>query len=180
MSDGPHRSLPMRPGWKRVAERAYNRNFDPNQITEAVLSALAKDCRMELSDTFLSSLRGIYDTLLKDNLSSQLEALRGVAGPGLGRSVLDHAIHQSAAGATATAEQALASALVDRNSRCARQVDELYRRALKNRSTIDMRARIEQAGGGIAGLARQVLKMEPKTTRRTPPKHQDLDDGVAL
>ncbi len=32
MSDGPHRSLPMRPGWKRVAERAYNPNFDPVQI----------------------------------------------------------------------------------------------------------------------------------------------------
>jgi hypothetical protein len=170
----------MRPGWKRVAERAYNRNFDPAQIAEAVVPALAKDCRIELSDAFLSGFRGMYDTLLKDNLSGQLEALRSVAGPGIGRTVLDYAIQQAADGATATAEQALASALTDRHVRCARQVDEFYRRALKNRSTVDMRARIEQAGSGIAGLVRQVLKMEPKTTRHTPPKHQDLDDGVAL
>lgn len=180
MSDGPHRSLPMRPGWKRVAERAHNRNFDPVQIQEAVLPALAKDCRIELSELFLSSFRGVYDTLLKDDLPSQLEGLRNVAGAGLGRTVLDYAIQQASGGAGATAEQALTSALLDRNVRCARQVDEFYRRALKKRSTIDMRARIEQAGSGIEGLAREVLKIEPKTTRRAPPKHQDLDDGVPL
>ena len=181
MSDGPHRSLPMRPGWKRVAERAYNRNFDPAQIAEAVVPALAKDCRIELSELFLADFRGVYDTLLKDDLPNQLEGLRHVAGAGLGRTVLDYAIQQASDGATgATAEQALASALLDRNARCARQVDEFYRRALKNRSAIDMRARIEQAASGIEGLARQVLKIEPTTTRRAPPKHQDLDDGVPL
>ncbi len=139
---------------------------------------MAKDCRIELPELFLSSFRDVYDTLLKDDLPNQLEALRNVAGAGLGRTVLDYAIQQASDGATA--EQALASALLDRNARCARQVDEFYRRALKNRSTIDMRARIEQAASGIEGLARQVLKIEPKTTRRAPPKHQDLDDGVPL
>jgi hypothetical protein len=172
----------MRPGWKRVAERAHNRNFNAAQIEEAVLPALAKDCRIELSELFLSSFRGLYDTLLKDDLPNQLEGLRSVAGAGLGRTVLEYAIQQAADGATggAAADKALTSALLDRNARCARQVDEFYRRALKNRSTIDMRARIEQAGAGIDGLARQVLKIEPKTTRRAPPKHQDLDDGVPL
>jgi len=29
MSDGPHRSLEMRKGWKRVAESADNRAFEP-------------------------------------------------------------------------------------------------------------------------------------------------------
>ena len=102
----------MRPGWKRVAERAYNRNFDPAQIREAVLPALAKDCRIELSEVFLSSFRSVYDTLPKDDLPNQLEGLRSVAGAGLGRTVLDYAIQHANNGATgATAEQALASAL---------------------------------------------------------------------
>ncbi len=182
MSDGPHRSLPMRPGWKRVAERAHNRNYEPSQVQEALLLALVNDCRIELSDSFVSSFYGAYGTLLKEDLPNQLEGLRGAAGAGLGRTVLDYAIQLVVSGETGAdaAEHALRNALTDRAARCARQVEEHYRRTLKNRSTLDIRGRIEKAITGIEGLARQVLKLEPKTLKRTPSKHQGLDDGVPL
>src|SRR6267142_7186561 len=100
MSDGPHRSLPMRPGWKRVAERAHNRNYDAQQVQEALLAALAKDCRIELSPAFIADFYGVYGTLLKDDLPTQLESLRGVAAGGLGRTVLDYAIQLASNGET--------------------------------------------------------------------------------
>ena len=43
MSDGPHRSLPMRQGWKRVAERGANDNFTTEQIAAAIVPALEQD-----------------------------------------------------------------------------------------------------------------------------------------
>jgi hypothetical protein len=172
----------MRPGWKRVAERAHNRNFESSQIQEALLPALAKDCRIELSDRFISEFYGVYGSLLKDDLPNQLEGLRSIAGAGLGRTVLDYAVQLAAGGQTGAdaAEKALCNALTDRAARSARQVEEHYRRALKNHSTLDVRGRIEKSITGIEGLARQVLKIEPKTAKRTPTKHQGLDDGVSL
>lgn len=42
MSDGPHRSLPMRPGWKKVAEYAANKT-SRDQVRDAVEAAVEKD-----------------------------------------------------------------------------------------------------------------------------------------
>ena len=36
MSDGPHRSLPMRPWWKQAALRADKSAFDVSECTEAI------------------------------------------------------------------------------------------------------------------------------------------------
>lgn len=43
MSDVPHRSLPMRPGWKKVAEYADNKNCACDQVRDAVEAAVEKD-----------------------------------------------------------------------------------------------------------------------------------------
>ena len=40
MSDGPHRSLPMRRGWKHVAERGDKPAFTTEDIAEAIVPAL--------------------------------------------------------------------------------------------------------------------------------------------
>jgi hypothetical protein len=49
MSDGPHRSLPMRRGWKRVAERGDKRAYASEEVSEAIIVALEQDCRQEMS-----------------------------------------------------------------------------------------------------------------------------------
>ena len=43
MSDGPHRSLPMRPDWRKFAEYANNKNFARDQVRDAVVAAVEKD-----------------------------------------------------------------------------------------------------------------------------------------
>jgi hypothetical protein len=40
MRDGPHKSLPMRDGWRKLAKRAANTNFEPTEISEAIPGAI--------------------------------------------------------------------------------------------------------------------------------------------
>ncbi len=59
MSDGPHRSLPMRRPWKTVAECADNAAFEVGEIREFILPALENDCRREMRREFLDDLRKV-------------------------------------------------------------------------------------------------------------------------
>ena len=56
MSDGPHRSLPMRRPWKTVAECADTPAFEVEEIREAIVPALEHDCRREMRREFLDGL----------------------------------------------------------------------------------------------------------------------------
>src|SRR5713101_9857445 len=100
MSDGPHRSLPMRKGWKRVAESADNDAFGTDEIRDAILPALEEDCRGEISPEFFGSLRRVCAdqeaSLFENDVTPSLEALRSAAGAGLGRVVLNYALQQAA------------------------------------------------------------------------------------
>lgn len=51
MSDGPHRSLPMRRAWKKVAERAANPACAPEEIGNALIPALAQDWNDDVPTT---------------------------------------------------------------------------------------------------------------------------------
>jgi hypothetical protein len=183
MSDGPHRSLPMRPGWKRVAECGDNHAFAPEEVSNAIIPALEQDCRAEMTPEFLDAFCDLYGSLFKDQLGPELEALRGAAGCGIGRIVLDHAIQMSANGETGPEApvQALANALTDRAARGARQVEEHYCRESNEVRAQNVRARIEQGVGGadVDGLARRVLKRDSGSSA-PPVKQQGLDDGVRL
>src|ERR1035437_5709208 len=96
MSDGPHRSLPMRRSWKRVAERSDKRAFDSEEISDAIIVALEQDCRREMPAPFLDAAWHIFSdpepSLFAVQVSPQLETLRQGAGPGIGRSLLEQAI----------------------------------------------------------------------------------------
>lgn len=183
MSDGPHRSLPMRPGWKRVAECGDNRAFEPEEVGRAIIPALEQDCRGEMTPQFIDTFCGLYQSLFKDDLASELEALRPAAGCGIGHVVLDNAIQLAAAGETGAdvPVKAVTDALTDRAARGARQVEEHYCRESTAPRAHAVRARIEQAIGdsaaAIAGVARKILKVDSGPSVR-PVKQQGLDDGV--
>ncbi len=183
MSDGPHKSLPMRPGWKRVAECGDNRAFAPEQVSQTIIPALEQDCRGEMTPQFIDSLGGLYRSLFKDQLVPELEALRPAAGCGIGRIVLDNAIQLAASGETGVDApvKAVTNALTDRAARGARQVEEHYFRKSNEPRAHGVRARIEQAigdsGAAIAGLSRKILKVDSGPPAR-PIKQQGLDDGV--
>jgi len=188
MSDGPHKSLPMRPGWKRVANCGDNIAFAPEEIGKAILRALQQDCNHEIGPEFLLSIRGVFtdheSLLFKDGMAPQLDALRETAGHGVGRIVLEHAIEAAQRGKTGNGglEEAMTNALTDRAARGNRQVEEHYCRESTAPRAQKVRARIEEAIGvaGIGGLARHILKIEPRPSSSRKLRQKGLDDGVKL
>lgn len=190
MSDGPHKTLPMRPAWRRVAKRGDISTFAPDQVSAALIPALQKDCQAETTGTFLDDLVNLclgQDTsLFKDDIGSQLETLRAEAGPGLGRKILDEAIRFAAGGEQGTniAVRALNSALTDRAVKGARQVEEHYLRESTNPRAARVRDRIHGAiglsGDAIEGLTYNILGLGKERSAIRPVKQQGLDDGVSL
>jgi hypothetical protein len=187
MSDGPHRSLPMRKGWKRVAESADNQAFGTDEIRDAILPALEEDCRGEIGPEFFSSLRRVCAdqaaSLFKNDVAPSLEALRNAAGAGLARAVLNYALQQAALGngPKDIPERALKDALIDRAAKGARQVEEHFCRESTTPRANKVRERIEQAisSADIGGVARRILDPESKSETQAP-KRKGLDDGVKL
>jgi hypothetical protein len=188
MSDGPHRSLPMRPGWKRVAERGSNSAFTTEQIAAAIVPALEQDCRAELASGFLDDMSAVFqaqeNSLFKEDLTPLLEDLRRSAGCGIGRVFLDNVIQFSASAAADlnVLARAMTAALIDRAACGARQVEEHYLRKSTTPRAQDTRARIEQSVGlsAIEALAKQILKMSAGSSPRPALREQGLDEGVRL
>jgi hypothetical protein len=187
MSDGPHRSLPMRRAWKQLAEYADNQTFEPDQIRDAVIPALERDCKGEIAHDFLSKFHQVCgdreNSLFKTD-TQPLESLRAEAGAGIGRVVLEYAIQAAAQGAAEKdiALKAMTQALTDRAARGARQVEEhYYRKSTKDRAH-RVRERIERGIGSadMGGLARRVLNRAPAKSAARPSKRNGIDDGVKL
>lgn len=187
MSDGPHKSLPMRRAWRRVAERGDKSAFAPEEVSRAVVLALEQDCRTDLGHGFLDELCRLFlhqeAWLFRNGLTAQLEQLRGVAGAGIGALILDHAIHCAERGETGLngAARAIGAALNERAARGMRQVEEHYYRKSTERHALRVRARMEEGIGNaqaaIEGLAGRMVKLESGPSLREPRK-RGLDDGV--
>jgi hypothetical protein len=179
----------MRRGWKRVAEYGDNRAFTLDEVSTSIVSALEKDGRDELSGKFMEGLRDLCReheaSLFKDQMGPQLEGLRDVAGPGMGRMVLEHAIQLSENGESGLviAEMAVTNALIDRAARGARQVEEHYCRESGQTRARDVRSRIEDAiGNSSAGLNALAQRMLNKSSGPAASlvRQRGLDDGVRL
>ena len=95
MSDGPHRSLPMRPGWKKVAEYAGNETFTSDDVCDAIDAAIEQDWRKDISPDFIGSIQDVLGgaTLFSEDSIQALEDLRqSVAGCAMGNALLDHVV----------------------------------------------------------------------------------------
>ena len=186
MSDGPHRSLPMRPTWRRVAERADKRAFTPEEISQALAPAVEQDCRDDMSSEFLSDLRRVVEepSLFEDDAAARLEALRPQASSGLERTVLDNVSLLSAADVDgfAVVQEALKAALMDRANRGARQVEEHYLRKSSAPRANNVRGRLDDGIGctDFDAVAARVLSVDPNRPSSTPLKQKGIDDGVSL
>jgi hypothetical protein len=186
MSDGPHRSLPMRRAWRYVAERSDKRAFTAQEISEALTPALEQDCHTEMTPTFLAGIRRAIEepSLFGGDVSARLEPLRPEAGSGIGRALLDNVALLSTADAdeVAVLQEALKRALEDRAYRGARQVEEHYLRKSNAPRSQNVRGRMEQgiACSDLSALADRFLSVKPKQIPRGPAKRAGLDDGVIL
>ncbi len=188
MSDGPHKSLPMPPAWKRVAERADNGAFESDEISKALIPALEHDCRSEMSPELVDGVRSIIHdqdaSLFKSDVRPQLEALRTDAGCGIGHSLLDNLIQLSPEGFADFngLARAMADALADRAERRSRQVEEHYHRKSTAARAQNTRERMAQsiAGSPIDALAREIFKLDRPSAPRSTLRQQGLEDGVKI
>jgi len=173
----------MRRSWKQVAECGDNRAFAPEEVSQTIVPALEQDWRAEVIPRFVETFCGLPASLFKDQMESALEALRPVAGIGLGRAALDHAIQLAAKGESGPdlPQKAIANALTERAAKGARQVEEHFLRKSTEPRAQRVRARIEEAisncGAAINGLSQKILKNDSGPSARVV-KRQGLDDGV--
>ena len=188
MSDGPHRSLPMKRGWQHVAERADNCAFGADEISTAMIPALERDCRDEMSSEFIDGIRSVFEEqetlLIKDDVGARVEALRREAGCGIGQKFFENVVQISAGDAPGILDlvHAMTAALEDRAARCSRQAEEHYLRKSTASRANNVRTRFEQgvAGAALEALARQILKLDTNGPARPALKRDGLDDGVNL
>lgn len=189
MSDGPHRSLPMRRGWKRLAECADNPASAPQEIAGAVVPAVEPDWRADVSADLVRCVRDILgeqqESLFREQKTEQLEALgRMTAGHGMGQSLIEYTIQACLTGKLGeeALEQAARNTLVDRAARGARQVEEHYYRESTGPRALNVRARIEEGikGAALDALVQRVLSPGSSPVPAYPAKKQGLDDGVRI
>ena len=188
VSDGPHRSLNMRPGWKRLAERASNPAFNDRERADALVAALQDDWRVEIPRGFVRNLRNVLNDhqgeLLSEPPIDRLEALRReTAGRPLAGMLLDcavHEVHQGHRGNEALAKAA-DNALVERAAAGRRQVEEHWLRTPSARSATHVRNRIDGAiaASDVSTIASRCVG-DSDGPPRFPLRKTGIDDGVSL
>lgn len=153
MSDGPHRSLPMRRHWRDLAERAATPAFTAEQVAEAFPVALKNEFR----EAPLAQIRdilggGAQSSLFKEDRAAKIEtARRACAGSAAGNTLIDCALEANADGLTG--DRAMRTALENALDALARagchQIEEHYRRK-EPQSTANVRNRLDAARGQCA------------------------------
>ena len=189
MSDGPHRSLPMRRAWKELAKRADKRAYDAAQVQEAMLHALASDWKNEVSPALVLALREVFSGRdnslgLREIALDQLEAAKPLAaGSVFGTNAVSwcvRAVKERRLDKAAFYE-AIGSAIRERGFAASRQVEEHYLRESSHKRADHVGTRVESALAAFSDVALATTAVEPRPSRRTGlTKRTDLNDGVSL
>lgn len=191
MSDGPHKSLNMKPGWKKLAERADQTAFEPEQVAEKILPALEEEWHEDGCGELIRNIRNLLGdsrqtSFLANDKAAELEAARRElsAGRGLPRLIFDHVVQMLAKGheGTDALNQGVRNALCERAARGALQVEEHYIRKSNETRAANVRMRINDAvsRAPIDAFARRAVGLEANVPARASQKQNDLDDGVRL
>jgi hypothetical protein len=189
MSDGPHKTLPMRPGWKRLSERADKTGYAAAEVAEAVCPALADDWRSEVSDNVVRQVRMVVGAdaggfLFSDQADRDLAALRDVAPSPLAGLYIDCVRDALAGGLRGedACETGAEAALSERAASGIRQVEEHYRRNSGTTRTDSVRQRLDAATNAapIRALAREVLTGRRGPAGVPPAKRTGIEEGPQL
>ena len=189
MTDGPHRSLKMPRGWKKLAERADKMAYAPEEVRDALPGALEQDWREEVPDRLFRQVRDIIgdsqSSVFDNQRSERLEVLhRETAGYNLSKDFLDYAIQAAKRGRNGVEalKEVICNALSDRAARRARQVEEHYCRKSTQRRAAHVRERIETGvtQSDITGIAGRLAGTGGTKGPRWPAKQTGIDDGVRL
>lgn len=187
MSDGPHRSLPMRKHWKDLAERADKAAYSPADVAEALPVALQKDFR----DAPFEQLKAAFGVgeqagLFPSCTPEQLDALRAACpGSSAGNALIDCAKEAQANGLTG--EEACQKATENALEACSRSafrgIEEHYYREAPAHNARYVRGRLDVARGACdyAGLASRLLDQSgPKPSGASLTKRGGIDEGPEL
>ena len=187
MSDGPHRSLPMRRHWKDLAERAAKAAYSADQVCEALPYALKKDFREAPLEAVRDILGGgKQGSLFPNERIEQLEAVRQTCrGSATGNILVDCAIAAVGGGLIGDAafQNTLENACEEQARSGFRSVEEHYQREESARSARYVRDRLDAARRqcDFKAIASDfMLSAKPPRDALRLPRHTDLDEGPAL
>jgi len=193
MSDGPHRSLPMRKPWKDLAMRGDKDVYDDKQVAEAAAEALASDFKNEVKWSLVELLRATFlshdNSLLPPDPQVALQELeaakRLAAGSVFGMSAVEWSITLINEGRFGLAAfyEAIGLAAKMRGGANLLQIEEHYVRNSNESRASHVSKRIRNAisslsDGGLGSklVAPRALDVRPSRSR----KKTQLDEGVPL
>ena len=186
MSDGPWKSLPMRPHWKQVAKQAENGAFSPEELSGALEAALLKEAEeLPLEAACRAVVPSDQGVLFRPDLDGEFEALRRERpGSKVVQRFLTCLRDQEASGSSG--REMVESAAADTLDECARD----YSRAIqehyysKSRSpTVPVHRRLASAHRlcDFHGLASRIVAPSGSSaSSSSPAKRSGLDDGPQL
>ena len=185
MSDGPWRSLPLRPHWKQVAKRAENGAYSLEETFEARDAALLKEAKELPLEAVLSVVLDGQGVLLGPDLDGKLEEIgRGHPGSALVQTFISCLRNQLAGGSSG--REMVESAVSDTLRECAldhfRAIQEHYYRKSQS-PTVDVRHRLESAYRACDFRELASRLVAPSGSSASPPrpaKRSGLDDGPRL
>lgn len=186
MSDGPWKSLPMRPHWKQVAKQAENGAFSPEELSGAVDTALLKDAEeLPLERVWRVLVPSDQGILFRPDLDEELESIRrDHPGSKLVQTLLTCLRDQEASGSSGRemVESAVADTLYEWVCDQGRAIQEhYYRRCRSPKIPVDGRLAAARRLCDFRGLAsRMVAPSDSSVPSHGPAKRSGLDEGPRL
>lgn len=182
MSDGPHKSLPLRPHWRTFAQRAAKAAYASDEVREALTYALKRD----VLQAPINKIREIMDsdTLFPSMRIEKLEELRSRhPGSAPAQLAIDCAVAAAGKGLTGQAgtHAAITMAIEDTTRSAMRSIEEHYQREAQPRSSRYVRERQQAARRQFdcGALASALLSPASPPQRRAVklPVRDGLDQG---
>lgn len=188
MSDGPHRSLPLRPAWKRFAGCADNISFSAEEVAEMVCPAVADDWRSEIRPGLIHAIASILDEPVQKGFFAgdiaEVARLRARCDSPFAAAFCDAAKDALLDGirGTEALERAIESSCQDRSLCQVRSVEEHYLRKSGRNRAANVRTRLEEAvqKASFRELSKAIAQGVSTARRFDPPARDGLDDGVQL
>lgn len=189
MSDGPHRSLPLRKAWKELAKRGDQSVYDAEQVAEAAAGALVSDFKNEIKWSLVDLLKSIFtgqdnSLMLPEIAIQELENARTqAAGSVFGMNAVSWSIELISEGKFGLDAfyEAIGLAAKMRGFANVRQVEEHYIRESNQRRAKYVTGRLTSAITNFSETRLGSLLVSSELTgARRPKKKQHLDEGVPL
>lgn len=187
MSDGPYKSLPMTPWWKKLARAAENSAHSPEELRNLLVEAAARDIRKSLPSSLVREVLSALESSAADLFGDPQAVISGIEDKVIGpvaRMFMDSVARQcvlDGLDAEAAVNNAIMETAADGALCGVRQVEEHYRREAKPVCSNAVRDRLLEARHSADFSGLQVdrntgnVKSSGHAVRRS-----GLDDGVDL